>query len=320
MHDVNLSQLDLNLLLALDALLTERNVTRAAARLGRTQPATSHALARLREALGDPILVREGRGMTPTPRALAMQEPLARALAELGRILSEEGAFDAARSERRFGLVCPDLLAAFLPELLGDMTRAAPRVSLEVRAPFGDTAAALEGADLALAPATLDVAGLVRRGLGRVSWAVLARRDHPGVRARLTAKRWCAYPHVQIRARPGETPSFVDVALQQAGLERRIGLHVPSFLVAPEVVSRTDLFFTAPAELVRPLAERLGLAMHRPPIAIPDIPVAAYWPERLHADAGHRWFRDRVAAHVLEVLTAAGTAARRGSGARAARR
>ncbi len=301
MHGIDLSAVDLNLLVALDALLAERNVTRAAARLRRTQPATSHALARLRDLFGDPLLVRSGREMVPTPRALALAEPLAQALADLRRLLGEEGAFDPARSARTFRLSCPDLLAAFLPELLAAMSATAPGVALAVRAPDGDVGAALATTDLALAPANAAASGLMRKVLGRVTWVVLAREGHPGVGRRLTLARWCAYPHVQVRVREGE-PSFVDRALAAAGAERRIALHVPSFLVAPEVVARTDCFFTAPRELVAPIAARLGLAMHRPPLPIPEIPVAAHWHERTHADAGHRWFRDAVGAVVSEVL------------------
>lgn len=302
MHDIDLAGVDLNLLVALDALLAERNVTRAAARLGRTQPATSHALGRLRELLGDPILVRSGRGMVPTPRALAIAEPLARTLADVRRILGEEGAFDAATSTRTFRLACPDLLAAFLPELLASMSEAAPSVGLAVRAPDGDTAGALGSTDLALAPANVEASGLMRKVLGRVTWVVLAREGHPGVGRRLTLARWCAHPHVQVRVTDGGEASFVDRALAAAGVERRVSLHVPSFLVAPEVVARTDHFFTAPRELVAPIARRLGLVMHRPPLAISPVPVAAYWHERTHADPGHRWFRDVVGGVVTDVL------------------
>ncbi|MEZ4251049.1 MAG: LysR family transcriptional regulator [Polyangiales bacterium] len=140
----HLASLDLNLLVALDALLQEGSVTRAARRLGLSQPATSHALARLRELFGDPLLVRVGRGLAPTPRAEALRAPLERVLADVRRLLRERPAFDPATSRRRFVLLCPDLLAPLLPELLTVLEHDAPGVDLAVEQPRGDIHGPLE--------------------------------------------------------------------------------------------------------------------------------------------------------------------------------
>lgn len=298
MHDVDISGVDLNLLVALDALLAEAHVTRAARRVGLSQPAMSHALSRLRELFDDPLLVRAGRGMVPTPRAEALRGPLARVLGDIGRLVRETGAFDPATSTRAFRMLCPDLLSPALPDLLSAMSVEAPRVRLEVR-PLGP-GMDLGAADLALSRPQAEGPGLTTRTLGQLTWAVLARRDHPA-RRRFGRDAWLRYPHVQVATGSGSA-SVVDAALARARMERRIGVTVPGFLVAPEVVARTDFFFTAPRELIAPVAERHDLALLRPPIAIDPIPVVALWHERVHADPAHVWFRSVVTRVVTSAL------------------
>ena len=296
MNIVDLLTIDLNLLVALQVLLSERNVTRAARRCGVTQSSMSHSLARLRDVFGDPLLVRQGRGMAPTPRAEALAGVLDEALGAVQRVLQAGGSFDPGQTQRRFSLVCPDLLGAFLPELLAAVTRSAPGVQLEVRLPHGDTARSLlDGeADLALAPVLREVPGLRQRVVGWTRWVVFGRADHPALRGRLTQRAWLAYPHVVVGT-SDVGPGQLGLALADLGLERRVGLVVPTFLMAPMAVARSDCFFAGPLELVGPLAEALGL-VHRPlPIDRPPAAIHMYWCERLHADPGHAWFRDRVA-------------------------
>lgn len=314
-----LSAIDLNLLVVLDALLAERNVTRAARRLGLTQPTTSHALSRLRDLLGDPLLVRVGRGMQPTPRAEALAPALARTLADLRRLIQSEPEFDPARSQRAFVIACPDLLAPRVPAIIARMQREAPRCGIELRAPIaGDDAAALGtgGVDLALAPTPRtgpesEGGALVQRALGTLRWGVLARRGHPALRTgargrpRISREAWLAHPHVVVRT-GSQSPSAVGRALERAGLERRVGLVVPAFLLVPHVVAATDMLAAVPQELVRELADDLDLALVDLPIPIPEIPVAAIWHERYHADPAHRWLRGLV----VETLTPALRASR----------
>jgi DNA-binding transcriptional LysR family regulator len=294
MHGIDIGAIDLNLLVALHALLEEGHVTRAARRMGRTQSATSHALGRLRQILGDPLLVRGPNGMARTARAQALREPLRRALDELGRVLSEGSAFDPSTSDKTFSIACNDLLATALPALLRRIAAEAPSVRLEIGPPS-------PSAELAIGPAPSEAPGQRMRVAGEVSWVVLARRGHPV--KRLDARAWARYPHVQVRVgNPG--PSIVDRALAKAGLERRIGVVVPGFLVAPELVAQSDYFFTAPRELVRELSARLELVMHNPPLALPNVPVALIWPEHHHADPAHAWLRAIVASVIEEVLRA----------------
>lgn len=298
-----LAGVDLNLLVALDALLAEGSVTRAARRVGLTQPSMSHALARLRDLFGDPLLARSGRAMVLTPRAEALREPLRASLGELARLLSDEGPFDPRTSRRSFVLVCPDLLAAFIPDLLRAMSAQAPTVSLEVRGPGALVASDLASgsSDVSLGPTRDAAPGLTVRPLGEVRWVVLVRRGHPLAGKKLTAKRWAAHPHVQVRTGAGG-PSVVEQALGALGVTRRIGLWVPTFLLAPEVVSRTDYLFTAPRELVAPLVTRLKLTMLEPPVRIAPVPVAAFWHGRVEADPGHRWFRELVVGEIERTL------------------
>ncbi|WP_428267943.1 LysR family transcriptional regulator [Haliangium sp.] len=304
MADIELSSIDLNLLVALDALLETLSITRAARRVGVTQSTMSHTLARLRTLLGDPILVRAGRTMTPTPRAEALAAPLRRTLTELSRLLGAEAGFALATSTRSFSLVCLDHLAPVVPDLLARMRAEAPGTSLTLSTPArGEVGhALLAGAgELALAPPQPETPGLMRRRLGEVSWSVFGRADHPAFAGRFTRRAWLAYPHVVVRV-GSSGPGVVGAALARVGLERTVGLVVPGFLHAPLAVSRTDLLFTSARPTMLPLAAAFGLAERTPPVKIPEVPIVMYWPERLHGDPGHRWFRTCVAELITTIL------------------
>lgn len=312
MHAVDgleLRQVDLNLLVALDALLTSRSVTAAARRLGLGQPAVSHALGRLRALLGDPLLVRAGRGLEPTPRAEALAAPLGRLLRDAAQLLRVEDRFDPPRSRRVFRLVCPDLTLAALPEILAAIAAAAPRVRVEVRQPGGGAVEALVagGDDLALAAAVgpaLDAPGMLQRTLGRVRWAIFARAGHPVARRRrLTLAAWLGHPHVVVRT-GSSSPSLVERTLAAAGHTRHVGLTAPGFVAAALVVARTDLLLAAPHQLLAPLAAQLGLVVRAPPLPLPEVPAVALWPQRVHLDPGHRWFRGVVGDVIARVLAA----------------
>lgn len=296
MNEIDIKTLDLNLLVALDALLQEGGVTRAARRLGIGQPAASHALGRLRELFGDPLLVRVGRTMVPTPRARALQEPLSRLLADATRLLRHEVDFAPATSDRTFSLACPDALGPVLPQLSARLHHAAPGARLEVRERGRDDAWVLETgqADLVLGPGPAEGAGLQTRGLGTIHFGVVARRGHPALSKRgLRARSWVEHPHVQVHT-GSRSRSVVGAAIERAGLQRRIGLVVPSFLAALVTVAETDLFFAAPRELVETLLPRLGLVVVDPPVPVPAVPIVALWHERDRADAAHRFFRTLV--------------------------
>jgi DNA-binding transcriptional LysR family regulator len=307
--EASLRDVDLNLLVALDALLATRSVTAAARRLRLGQPAMSHALGRLRTLFGDPLLVRAGRGLEPTPRAEALTAPLGRLLRDTEQLLRVEESFDPARSRRAFRLVCPDLTLAALPDVLAAIAAVAPHVRLEVRQPNAGAVEALAsgGDDLALSaqpgPAA-DAPGFVQRTLGTIDWAIFLRARHPLALARarkLTVAAWLAQPHVVVRT-GSSSPSLVERVIAAAGHTRHVGLVAPGFLAAAQVVARTNFVLAAPRQLLAPVAAELGLVTRAPPLALPSIPAVALWPERLHLDPGHRWFRGVVADVLARVL------------------
>ncbi|HUQ04583.1 MAG TPA: LysR substrate-binding domain-containing protein [Kofleriaceae bacterium] len=304
----DLRNVDLNLLVALEALLSTRSVTAAARRLRVGQPAMSHALGRLRALFGDPLLVRAGRGLEPTPRAEAIAAPLGRLLRDASELLRVEESFEPARSRRAFRLVCPDLALPALPDVLAALAAAAPLVRLDVRQPNAGTLEALAagGDDLALAAAAglADAPGYVQRTLGTVDWALFLRARHPLALAhkkKLPLAGWLAHPHVVVRT-GSSSPSMVERIIAAAGHARHVALVAPGFLAAAQVVARTDFVLAAPRQLLAPVAADLGLAVRTPPLALPSVPAVAVWPERLHLDPGHRWFRGMVADVLTRVL------------------
>ena len=295
--------LDLNLLLALHVILDERSVTRAAVRLGRTQSATSRMLGRLREALGDPLLVRTGRGMRPTPQAAAVQAVLARALAGLAEVQALGGAFAPETAQRRFVLAGPDALAPVCTRVLAQLRETAPGCTLRLVGPPRSPAEALLSGDvdLVLGPAVAPGAALQRRGLGTVRWTTVLRSDHPLLEGPWTLVRWCAWPHVQVQLGTAGT-SLVDRVLAEAGGQRRVLVGVPGTLAALHLVSESDLVATVPEALARDAAARMGLVLRPPPLALPPTPTVAWWAPRMHADPAHRWLRGVVAAAAAAVL------------------
>jgi DNA-binding transcriptional LysR family regulator len=281
-------------LLALHALLETRSVTAAAKRTGVTQSAMSHTLARLRTRLGDPLLVRSGRGLVPTARAEAMAPRLAAAVRELEAAMTATPAFDPATARRTFTLVTSDLVElAVLPGLVARLGREAPGVDLHVR-PSGDGEAAVRAGDvdLAVQPLRRDAAtsGLRARTLFREEFACAVRRGHPLAEGELTVERFAAARHAFIAPR-GTPGGVVDDLLASMGLARRTVLIVPSFLVVPHVVAATDLVVTLPARFAHTFAALLPLVVLPHPISPPGFTMSAIWHERMDGDPGHRWLR-----------------------------
>jgi len=298
-----LSEINLNLLVALAALLDEANVSRAAGRLGVTQSAMSHNLRQLRALLGDRLLVRGPRGMLLTPRAEALRAPLRRGLGELSRVVSGAVGWSPAEDPRTFRLAVGDYVALrLLPPLMRALGHEAPRVDLDVRAAdTRDAAARLESGELDLLVA-LDAGqggGLRRRALLSDGFACLARVGHPEIDGAIDLERFCRLPHVLISPR-GDPGSFVDSALAQLGLRRRIALRVPFFLIAPLVVARSDMILTAPLSLARELAQHYPLQVLAAPFELPRFTLHLVWHERFDDDPAHRWLRERVVAALAE--------------------
>lgn len=290
MHD---QQLDPSLLRALDALLQERHVSRAAARLGLTQSAMSHTLARLREGLGDPILVRSGRAMTLSPRAERLAKPLRGALANLDQILAGEERFEPATSRRTFRIATVDYGAAIaIPPLLRGVAEQAPGLVVSVEALQNDFDDELQAGtlDLVIAPRRKSSGGVVWTRLLSDSFVSVVRRDHPTVRERLDLDLFCSLSHVVV-APERRGRNLVDKLLAQEGRRRHVALRVPNFLVAPLIVASTDMVLTTPERVARTFEHHFGLRTFAPPLALDALSLSLGWHERQRTDDGHRWFR-----------------------------
>lgn len=295
-HRMNDARFDLNLLVTLDALLAERNVTRAARRVGLTQPAMSNALARLRVALGDPVLVRAKGGMVPTAKAEAVGRAATLLLREVERVVGAAADFDARTARREFTIAASDYVASvLLTPLLERLTQEAPNIALRV--------VPLEP-DLSLAKleaGTLDFTlGFFRRvpsSLRRLRLFTddnvgIAKNDHPIVRgksAKCSVADLVSARHVRI-APQGEARGFLDVALGKQGRRREIALTSTQFLLAIAALD-AGLVGIVPGRLARFL-ERLGdVRAFALPIALPVITVDAYWHARMHDEPAHAWLR-----------------------------
>jgi DNA-binding transcriptional LysR family regulator len=305
-----LASIDLNLVVAFDALARERSVTRAAHRVGVTQSAMSHALRRLRDLLGDELLVRGRSGMVLTPRAESLVVPLRSGLVTLGRALTEPTGFEPASARRAFCIASPDLFDVLVvPPLLARIRNEAPGVDIRVITIDDDRLAdQLETGEVDVAitplidrtenePVQDDAPGLLRKKLLRDRFACLLRADHPvfGVRRRsalpaLSLEAYAALSHVLVSPRGGG-PGLVDEALQKHGLSRRIALRIPHFYAGLAIVAKSDLVLTAPAALGRLIPGDLPVVALHPPLRLPRHTVNLTWHERFTKDEGHAWLR-----------------------------
>jgi len=308
LHD--LAQLDLNLLVAFDALAETGSVTAAAQRTGVSQSAMSHTLRRLRVALDDPLMVRAGASMVLTPRAQAMQVPIRAALQALSRAVSAQPDFDPATERRLFAVASPDLFDWLVaPALIAALGREAPTIALSLRPMVGERLPLqLQSGeiDLAIVPiaswaAVPDRADLVQRVLARDSYRCYLRADHPALRGgALSAEDYLALGHLVVSPR-GSGPGLIDTVLATHDRERTIGARVPSFALAPRIVAVTDLVLTAPTTLQRALGD-LPVRSVPCPYPIPDHAIGMLWHERFAVDPAHRWFRDRLADLTTSIL------------------
>jgi DNA-binding transcriptional LysR family regulator len=288
---MNLNSLDLNLLVALDALLKEASVSRAAMRVGLSQPAASHALQRLRDVLGDPLLVRVGAKMELTPRAQALRGPLAQTLDQVrGLFLPDE--FDASRSERHFRLMMPDLAVELLmPPLMEKVTKQAPGVTIDVvpwRGPAIFTAEFARTIDLVISIGDA-FKGFHRQRLYTDSDA-LARRGHPFGAKLKKREAFHGARHVAVVIR-GQNEDLIDRWLHTKGIERRIALVVPGYIEALHVVARTDLVAFVPRRLIAALAKQLSLQTLTPPLDPGIDEQHMFYPTRAQFDPGSIWLR-----------------------------
>jgi len=293
---MQLHQIDTNLLVALDVLLQERHVTRAAQRLGITQSAMSQTLQRLRDILDDPILVRSGRTMIATPRCEAVAGPLRTALRDLERVFYDED-IDPQSITRGFTMTCLDTYAiSVVPQLFARVASMAPAVEVTVM-PYdrdrvwdwlrnGDAELAITGPDDPPSD-MLSVPFLAESMLG------VARRGHPLLDGEMTLERYVQWPHAVFRI-TGRGDHAIDRDLAERGLHRRIVGRTPYFLSAPAIVASSDLVMTVPSSAARIFAEHWSLELFTPPTGPMPYQANLSWARWMDADPGHRWLREQV--------------------------
>lgn len=295
---MNIRSIDLNLVIALAALLEERSVSRAALRIGRSQPATSSALARLREIFGDPLLVREGRGYRLSPRAEEIRVHAAQALAALTATFQDSVAFDPAGAEMEIRVAASDYLAAvLLPPLMKLLSRSAPGIDLRVVAADRRSAISLlkEGAvDLSLAVAGDGLPDVPSHPLFDERFVMVTRPGHPYHDGPPTAERFIGFPGLLV-SQTGDAAGVADDSLSRLGLKRRVAVTVAHFLLAPQLVADSDLVLVIGRRVAEAAKAQLGLTVSDLPFPMPGFTARMYW----HAStAGYPplvWFRQVVA-------------------------
>ena len=305
MNGTHVSERDLRLFLVLDAVLAERSVTRAAARLGVTQSAVSHSLRDLRLLLGDPLLVRTGSGLEPTPLAQSLRADLRMGLDALERLLRHQPGFDPATSTRSFSLATPDHPQfTMIPEFIGQLRQTAPNVNVRIRAIGTGLPDELASGrlDLVLAGAEVEQILALDREAMRTCvidepFCCLLRRGHPALAQDFDLQAYVALPHVLVSTTGGET-GIVDGALAAKGLCRRVAVTVPSFPAAAYIVASSDLIATLP-RAVAERAERLDVELRPPPLELPRSVAYLWWHPRFQHDPGHTWWRHILAEALL---------------------
>jgi DNA-binding transcriptional LysR family regulator len=298
---IDLRGIDLNLLVSLDALLAESNVTRAAQRLHLTQPAVSTQLARLRQIFGDPLLIpaETGRGMTRSTRALELMEPLHLALKNLEAVVRHQPSFDPHTDHRSFVIAANDNATAVLGQRLMEQlpTLAGPGVRIAfVVADQPSMATRLERGeiDLLLGSERMVPASMKARKLFDEHFVVVQRKGHPRGTAPLDLDTYCTLNHVLVSTSGGSFHGFMDEHLDALGRERRVVLSVQHFTLVPELLARTDYVSTLPARFAERYRARLDI--FELPFEARGFTLFAAWPPRNQADPAHVWLRDTLAA------------------------
>lgn len=294
---MRLDNFDLNLLVAFDALVAERNVTRAAQRLSLTQSAMSASLKRLREALGDPILVQHGKKMVPTHYAQALAPKVGSAIADLRRLIQPSAGFDAATSTRVFRIAASDYIATvLLAPLLRALEHEAPGIRVEISLPSDMTSRrlAIGDFDLLLTPEEFIDPAHPAELLFRERHVIVGCRDNPVLARPLTMEGFAATGHVAVRIDGRNT--YVESELDRLGLVRRVEVQAPSFVQAPFLLPGTGRIALMHERLAHMMAPLLGLKVIEPPFALPVMHEMMQFHATRRSDEGLIWLRARLRA------------------------
>lgn len=298
----NLRSFDLNLLLALKALIEEKSVSRAAKRLCMSQPAMSHVLRRLRDQLDDPVLVKSPSGMIPTPRALALLEPTVAVLREIERLIEPPEAFDPATSRRKFVIATSDYVTfALLPEFCESAGTLAPNIELHVRQPItGPSQVSFEEENIDLTIGFDAIFGgaphLCAETLMGESIVCLTRHGNPAVPGSdITLDQFLECRHMLISWREAGT-GLIDDCLAKLGLRRNIALVLPNFLTTPWILEKTDLLLCLPGRMADKFVQMAPLKIMPVPLDLPRYDLMMLWRPSHERDQAHMWLRERVRA------------------------
>jgi DNA-binding transcriptional LysR family regulator len=289
-------RLDLNLLVTLETLLVEQNVTKAAARLHLSQPAVSAQLNRLRHEFDDPLLIPAQRGMTPTAKAMELLEPLRQALDQVRATVASHRNFDPAKARLTFAIACTDYLqAAVVKPLVVELRTRAPGIRVALRnldVPQLEAQMARGDVDLALMTPQAAPPSLRTRHLFDERYVLIGRRKHPRLRDEITVAEFAKLEQVIVSLDGGGFVTPVDSALAALGHRRNAVLSAASFLFVPEIVSHSDFVALVPERLVRDRANKLKVMDC--PFPVEGFAVGMVWHERSHGHSGQRWIREAI--------------------------
>lgn len=302
---MHISSLDLNLMTVFDALMVNRNVTKAGQDIGRSQPAVSHALARLRAIFGDRLFVKTNEGMVPTPRALRLHEQVRRALQNIETAINDEEAFEPVTAKRTF-LIAMVEHAAFvlMPCLINRLSVDAPSINLNVvgvtEVPGVDQIDT-DRCELAIALQSRNLPRHISSALVyREKFVCVMRADHPVLKTSFALNDYLAYPHSAVRT-SGNAVSLVDLALAELGLERRVAVGISHVLLTNLLLPGSDLIASLPQRNAAFFASEWGLAVRDLPFEVPEFETHMAWHQRYEDDPGHRWMRNLIKQVAAEV-------------------
>ena len=304
---VNLASIDLNRLLVLHAVLSERSVTRAAAVLHVTPSAVSNALARLRATFDDPLLVKSGRGLVLTPRATQLAPQLAEAVAAIARVVEDQSNFDSARTTRTFTLACSDAeQISEVPRIAAAFARRLPNARLRVMSV--DQLEAKGGlasgeVDVAIGPAHGPVPDVHSSDLYEEEGVLVVRRGHLQVGRRMSKEQFNTLRHIDILLAlggPGIGHRIVEEFLASHGLHRDIAISVPSFAAAAAIAAQTDWVAGMPRRMAAVFLRQMPLTSVAMPVPAVKFRIQLLWHERTHLDAGAQFFRSLITAAVQD--------------------
>lgn len=293
-----MQSVDLNLLAVFEVVYAERNLSRAAVRLGLTQSAVSNALTRLRDALGQKLFVRAGQGVAPTAYADTIAADVARALADLRGALRPQG-FDRRLSNRRFTLICSDYsIAVILPAVLARVQQLAPQIHLQVVSKHAGkdfTQALAQGeADLALGALPFLPGQIRQQRLYEENNVVLARRGHPALKGKPGLEVLNRYPHILINPYDNWVPWQAVAQSEGLDINPHIAVQLQNYLAAPYLLASTDYLANFPQRLANLLTVNFPLGILPLPMPLTTVSIGQYWHERSQEDPGHQWLRQLV--------------------------